>query len=73
MYIGDLWKNNTIPGIIDTQIRIRDTFAAAKILQENGPKKYSMLLIAKSCFSILVDEMSSLKKLAADSVWNECR
>ena len=31
-------------------------------------KKYLVLLMVKSCFGIFIDEMSFLKKVAADSV-----
>ena len=66
-------KSNMISGIIDSRIRIREAFAAGKIYKKMDLKKYLMLLIVKTCFGIFVDEMSFLKKLAADSVWNDCK
>ena len=37
---GDLLKSNTILGIIDIQIRVRDASAAIKILTKMDLKKY---------------------------------
>ena len=62
-----------IPRIIDIWIRIRDAFGATKIYKKMNFKKYLVLLMVKSCFGIFIDEMSFLKKVAADSVWNECK
>ena len=67
---GDLSKSNAIPKITDIQIRIRVPSQLLKSTKEIDPQKVTDELV-KSCFSMFVDEMSFLKWLAADSVWNE--